>query len=67
MKNARPLQEVQQEYRDAVKGFCLSCQKPQQAYWARYGNEGVCSKKCAAAHEATLTTPNADVREFKKG
>lgn len=67
MKNGKDMRAAQVEYRDIVVGLCLSCQKPQQAYWARYGNEGVCSSKCAKAHNATLTLKNADIRSYTKG
>ena len=59
------LAEAQQQYREVIVGTCLSCEKPQVGWWGRYGSEGVCSSKCATAHEAALTLKNADLRIFK--
>lgn len=61
------LADVQSAYRETVVGVCLTCQKPQHGYWGRYGNGGVCSRKCADAHEASLSIKNADLRVFTKG
>lgn len=61
------LDEVQSSYRDNIVGLCLTCQKPQHAYWGRYGNTGVCSKTCMQAYETSLNVKNADLRVFTKG
>lgn len=44
--------EAQEEYKDAVVGLCVICQKPTSGWYGRWGNLGTCSKKCELVQEA---------------
>jgi len=43
--------EAQEEYKDAVVGLCIICQKPTSGWYGRWGNLGTCSKKCELVQE----------------
>ena len=49
---ARNLRDVQEEYKDAVVGLCVTCEKPcKGGFYGRWGNSGTCSKKCEQVEE----------------
>ena len=48
----RKLHEVQSDYKDAIVGLCIVCEKPTSGWYGRWGNHGTCSKKCEVVQEA---------------
>ena len=63
----KSLHDVQNEYRDTIRGVCLVCEKACTGFYGNYGNSGVCSRTCMKAYESSLNVKNADLRVFTKG
>lgn len=48
----RNLREVQSEYKETIRGLCLSCGKPTANYFGMWQEGGTCGRKCEAVQEA---------------
>lgn len=60
------MRDVQEKYKESVVGLCLVCGKPCFGWYARFGNEGVCSKKCMTVQDAKPKYPGFSEEEFLK-
>lgn len=66
MKQSKNFREVQTEYKETVVGLCLVCKKATSGYYARFGDNGVCSKICMKVQDSLPLYQEHPAEAFEK-
>lgn len=64
---SQKLSDVQEEYRASTPALvCMICSKKIEGFYARFGNEGTCSRKCMKVQDSKPLYPDHTAEDFER-